>query len=485
MQASVLVGRKASPDARADWSRVYQRLRAGVVGVFAAFVVFCLFRLPVEPVGNVFWAIAIATISLAPAYLWASGRVRGLPILPAHLATLVLTYGLPLVSGHPEIADAEAQAISLASASVVLYAAIVIACWYAMLLARIDGGGSFRVLPASSGYHALLAVLIAGAVYNILVIGDLITLDAGLYSLVRAIEIALTSIALFVVAVRLGGRKLSLGQKLAAAIIIGFFVVTQVATLYLGSAIVSTIVVVVGYAIGAQRVPWKSALIAVLVLGVLHAGKGYMREQYWSDYGASTSISFESLPEFVTDWLAAGLGEIGGAQEIPSQPIYERISLMHMLLLAQGKASAADDFLDGETYALIPKIFVPRFLDPDKPSVHDATNLLNLHYGLQSFLDQESTQIGWGLLAEGYANFGLAGIVGVAVVVGLFLGFVTRMTVDAPFMSIRNFIGIMILVIMVQTEFTMVVLVAATLQSVVSLLLLSPFCETRHIRGPA
>ena len=75
-------------------------------------------------------------------------------------------------------------------------------------------------------------------------------------------------------------------------------------------------------------------------------------------------------------------------------------------------------------------------------------------------------------------------IAGVAVVVGLFLGFITRLTIAVPFMSIRNFIGIMILVIMVQTEFTMVVLVSAALQSVVSLLLLSPFCKIQQIRRP-
>ena len=81
--------------------------------------------------------------------------------------------------------------------------------------------------------------------------------------------------------------------------------------------------------------------------------------------------------------------------------------------------------------------------------------------------------IGWGMIAEGYANFGVAGIAAVAALVGAFLGLITRITVAAPFMSLQNFLGILIMVISVQTELVMVVLVTATLQSVASLLLLA------------
>ena len=279
--------------------------------------------------------------------------------------------------------------------------------------------------------------------------------------MVRAVSIALTSIALFIVAVRLGGRGLTPGQRVAAAAVIGFFILTQAATLFLGAPIISAVALIVGYAVGGQRIPWAGTLVAILVLGVLHAGKGEMREQYWSGAGPGT-ISVAAFPEFFAAWTAAGFREMRGAGDESRQPIYERISLMHVLLLAQGKASGPAEFLYGETYALIPKTLLPRFLDPDKPSPHDATNLLSLHYGLQTESDQqEGTMIGWGMIAEGYANFGVAGIAAVAALVGAFLGLITRITVAAPFMSLQNFLGILIMVISVQTELVMVVLVTA------------------------
>ena len=158
---------------------------------------------------------------------------------------------------------------------------------------------------------------------------------------------------------------------------------------------------------------------------------------------------------------------------------------MHLLLLAEGAAQSRSEQLDGATYALIPATLVPRFMDPDKPSSHEATNLLNRHYGLQSADEQESTMIGWGMINEGYANFGLYGILAVAVAMGTLLGIVTRMGVGEPFMSLRNFFGILVLVIAVQTELTAVVFVTALLQSTVSMLLLWPFCEIRRVPARA
>ncbi len=109
---------------------------------------------------------------------------------------------------------------------------------------------------------------------------------------------------------------------------------------------------------------------------------------------------------------------------------------------------------------------------------------MSQHYGLQSVSDQDNTMIGWGLIAEGYANFGLAGIAGVAAAIGVFLALATRMTVGAPNLSLQNFLGILIMVISLQTELTMVVLVTAILQSAASLLLLLPFCKTQRAQRP-
>ncbi len=244
MQGSTLTNRPAAA-APAVFKPVFPRLRTGVQLVLLAFVLLCVLRLPEEPTANVFWAIVIAILALAPAYLWASGNTGGLPIFPSHLGALVLTSAVPLISGHPEISAASEDAISLASASVVLYAVVATLCWYAVMLRKLPRERSFRMLPMSWGYSLLLAVIVAGTVYNVLLVDNRITFAAGLYSIVRAVQMALTSIALFIIAIRLGEGGQSSGKKATIMALLGCFVLSQVATLYLGSAIVSTLAVIV------------------------------------------------------------------------------------------------------------------------------------------------------------------------------------------------------------------------------------------------
>src|SRR5947209_20290509 len=46
--------------------------------------------------------ILIAIAALMPAYLWCSGKVRGVPIFPVYALTYLWTYALPLASNHPK-----------------------------------------------------------------------------------------------------------------------------------------------------------------------------------------------------------------------------------------------------------------------------------------------------------------------------------------------------------------------------------------------
>ena len=86
MQSAVLSHQRLATDDLSVRPQVYPRLRISVLTVLALFVAYSLFRISVEPAVNAVWAIVIAATALAPAYLWATGKVGGLPILPAHAA---------------------------------------------------------------------------------------------------------------------------------------------------------------------------------------------------------------------------------------------------------------------------------------------------------------------------------------------------------------------------------------------------------------
>jgi hypothetical protein len=101
--------------------------------------------------------------------------------------------------------------------------------------------------------------------------------------------------------------------------------------------------------------------------------------------------------------------------------------------LAQGFSRVGDDSLekvlamtpsqvpywDGETYAHIPYMFIPRFLWPGKPK-RDIWNKFGRVYGFLSEND-ENTSVGVNFLGEAYMNFGYTGLYSIACIFGMLI----------------------------------------------------------------
>lgn len=83
-------------------------------------------------------------------------------------------------------------------------------------------------------------------------------------------------------------------------------------------------------------------------------------------------------------------------------------------------------FWDGESYAALPFIFVPRFLWPDKPSRH-IWNKFGRTYGIIG-QDDYQTSVGVSFIAEGFMNYGYVGMYTVAFIMGLLIAFTERLS---------------------------------------------------------
>jgi hypothetical protein len=83
-------------------------------------------------------------------------------------------------------------------------------------------------------------------------------------------------------------------------------------------------------------------------------------------------------------------------------------------------------FWGGETYASLPFLFIPRVLWPDKPTRH-FWNKFGRVYGVLSENDYE-TSVGVSYLAEGYINFGFAGMYAAAILVAFLIAVVERLS---------------------------------------------------------
>lgn len=126
--------------------------------------------------------------------------------------------------------------------------------------------------------------------------------------------------------------------------------------------------------------------------------KSFRTESFTLDT-ETTDEDEDSAPD-VADSLSRGFARIGDD------------SLERVLAYTPSRVP----FWNGETYAHIPYIFIPRFMWPGKPS-RDMWNKFGRMYGFLSTDDYE-TSVGYNFLSEGYMNFGYAGMYSVAMLFG-------------------------------------------------------------------
>jgi hypothetical protein len=200
---------------------------------------------------------------------------------------------------------------------------------------------------------------------------------------------------------------------------------------------------------------------------LLHAGKAQIRELYWQQ-----PIEPSEYISRYAEWIDFGIKEISTPSDKKvetEQSIIDRASVLQQLLLTQSLTEKGKPLLDGLTYGIIPQLLVPRFFNSEKITSHEGTSILNIYYGRQTRRDTQSTTIGWGLIAESYANFGLWGCGLLALIFGIFYGYISLISINAPIFSDRYLFAILVLSYAFQTEYTAGVYVAALFQSTVTL----------------
>jgi oligosaccharide repeat unit polymerase len=125
---------------------------------------------------------------------------------------------------------------------------------------------------------------------------------------------------------------------------------------------------------------------------------------------------------------------------------------MHIICLVALYTPERQPFLDGKTYAQIPGQFVPSFFWSGKPPAHISTYTLSIYYGLQSEEGTQTTTIGFGMLAEAYANYGFIGVGVLAFLLGAFYKKVQVITANSPILSYPGLFLIVLMAWSFQTE---------------------------------
>jgi hypothetical protein len=310
--------------------------------------------------------------------------------------------------------------------------------------------------------------------FNVNIPFQLISFSWNYVSLLQPFCNGLSTLAAFILAYRIGTGKSN--RKIQF-----FFILTLVCntimmntSLYLSNALPSLALALGGYALGKHKIPWFAGALVVAITYFLHAGKNEMRTRHWD---ASKNVPIQNISDvidFYGEWSEVAVDELQKPKDEDSgATLLERNSLLHLTLYMQERFEAGLPHMNGDTYVIIPELLVPRILNPNKIWSLEGTTRINIHFGLQTREDTLTTTIGWGLINEGYANYGLWGMVLVCSVLGGFLGIVARMTSGFSIFSSRALLAIMILSVVIQTENTAGVFITTMFQTAVALALFS------------
>lgn len=446
-----------------------QLLRAFWLAVTVLFLVE-LYTVQSSSMASVLGAILIAFAALLPLYLWCSGKALGMPIFPVFALTFLWTCALPLVSKHSRIIFYYPSNIYFASVTVAGTLLLGTFIWFQFVKFPPAPPKYYRVLKGQGSDGFLLIIIVAAILFNMSSLGGWFVLEGGTFALIRATILGLNVLSVFVLSYRCGTRELSKNKSNVFLALLAFYMITSAASLLLVSALSIFLLVAIAFTVGRQQVPWLPIIIVLICLWPLHYGKHEMREKYWEDSQAHFVQPLE-YPAWYAEWIGYSFDyfKSTASKKAEQQSFLERASLIHLLLMAQTLTPKHVPYLSGATYTIIPDLLVPRILNKNKIRSHEGTYMLNIHYGLQTRKDTLKTTIGWGLLNEAYANFGLSGCAGLAIILGAAYGQATRWSMNAPLLSSRSLFAVLIISFAFQSEFTAGVYVAALFQSLVPL----------------
>lgn len=449
-----------------------QLLRAFWLSVAVLFLVE-LYTVRNISITSVLGASLIAFAALVPVYLWCSGSALGLPIFPILTLTYLWTHALALVSEHPDVIIYSPEEHFFASVTVAGFLGLATFVWFQFVNGSSPEPKRYYVLKGQNSDGFFLFILAVGAFFNISAFGGWFTVNYGIFTLIRGVILGLNVLAVFALSYRCGTRQSSASTSTVFLVLVSLIIITNAASLLLYGALSITLIAVFAFIIGRKKVPWLPMILVLMFLLPLHYGKSEMRKKYWDSYNPHYVQPWEYI-DWYTEWIGYSYDYLTATtHKEKKQSFAERASLMNLLLLVQTETPKNLPYLSGKTYAIIPQLLIPRALNRNKVVSHEGTHLISIHYGLQNRAATLTTTIGWGLLNEAYANFGLLGCTGLAIVSGAGYGQATRWSMNTSLLSSRSLFAVLLMSLAFQTEFSAGVFISSLFQSVVPLVVIT------------
>ncbi|HEY1796219.1 MAG TPA: hypothetical protein VGG57_08865 [Stellaceae bacterium] len=408
-----------------------------------------------------------------PLFLWLRAGAVGMPVLPLLSTLCFIYYAVPIIRHEVVAYDSEELLAAAATVGAFLIAASL-ACWpfYLHLPRRSPDRGRIFVSDRRIVQLALIG-LCGGIAYHLGAVSGNLAWLSSFNGVVRALVVTLALSACYLVGYARASRFLVGPQWFAYLGCLLALITLAWCNLLLVGGLMYCAAALLGYVVTAKRIPWAAVAVTFAVLAVLHAGKFETRNEYWSlETSGLKDPSISQVPGMMADWVSNGLDALWAGDAWDSSDILERASLLQMVLLVRRETPDFVPFLNGETYRLLPRMIVPRFVEADKTISQAGLNLLSITYGLQREEATANTTIGWGLVAEGYANFGLWGVIGIGAIMGALCGALTRFSAGSSANSLPMLLTIAATLALMDVEADFSYLIVNLVQAVVAALAL-------------
>jgi hypothetical protein len=460
----------AARTARENSRRSRKLFSLGSLGVALLLAYYAVTANTDDPI-HLYQGLLLLFFAALPSLLWARRGGDQLPVFEVLMLTTANTYALPLLNGHAELRSYPPEIVTLAG-FVALFFQVMIISTHAVVRG-VPGRTPFfteEVMPRNMQKYILIG-LVLSTIYTFVYVFFEDAIPYEINSILRAVFYGIGLVSTFVQARRWGQNLLTPTERTALIVMLVAQVLMQFSTLFLVAGMSIIILALVGYVAGSRRVPVVAVFAVLAVLGVLHNGKSVMREIYWGENSEHKQVAFTELVPFYVEWVQAGFSvrQDSGEQEM-TKKLFDRTSLLHILCLIASITPEHQPYLYGTTYAQIPAQFIPSFFWPDKPPGHISTYTLSIYYGLQREEDTLKTTIGFGMVAEAYANFGFYGVGLLAVLLGAFYKKVQIATTNSPLLSYPGLFLVVLMAWSFQTEWTLSIWLSSMYQACVGIM---------------
>ncbi|MEO6847688.1 MAG: hypothetical protein ABI443_09005 [Chthoniobacterales bacterium] len=447
-------------------SQIVRLVQIGI-GVFFIYLISVAFQ------GNVSGAVAggiVNACAMFPLLLWVMGKAHGFPIYPLYASMFVSAFGMQMIQNRELIQRTPPELFWISCLAISGFLLLSTALWFPFVRkpklppATVMAIGGKRSQPVLIAGQALSTIfIIEGAMGGLDWLG-------GFSTVLRAFMFCLSALSTFILAYDLGLNNLKPFMKWLYLFLVGMTMLAHGSGFLLVQAMGTGLLSMMGYIIASHKFPWKVFAIGCFIMSILHYGKYSMREKYWHDEYVGKIFSPFEYPAMYAEWSRYGLNYFFGAKKYDEErsTLVERSGLLHLFF----KVQEMDDhmpLLQGKTYAILPMLLIPHFLNKNRLGVHETTTLLNIYFNIQSREDSENTTVGWGLFNEAYANFGYFGLGMLAVVLALFFGKVTQYSMGCPVTSFQGLVAISVMNVAYQSEFSSGVFVTVLFQTLVAL----------------